>query len=158
MEDQPTQEKKSNKTILIVVIIVVIIGAAAGIYFFTQGDDESTNTNMNTSQVNTTTSASPVNSDSDVSVVDYAIEMDEYSYSPASIQVESGETIQIKLTNTGNMVHDFVIDELNVNSGLLSPGEEKTITITGSDAGSYSFYCSVGRHRQLGMEGVITVQ
>lgn len=143
------------KNVIIIIIIIVVLGLVAWLIF---GNDQEEVNDNTTSQTNTTTSLSPVDSNSNVSVVDYAVEMDEYSYSPADIQVESGETIQVKLTNTGNMVHDFVIDELNVNSGLLSPGEEKTITITGGDAGSYSFYCSVGRHRQLGMEGTLIVK
>lgn len=157
MDNQQT-EQKNNKigiwlgigipAIVVLLIIFVILPA-------TKDDEDAT---TNTGQTNTTTSTSPINSDSNVSVVDYIIEMDEYSYSPALIQIESGETIQVKLTNKGNMLHNFVIDELNVDSGLLSSGKEKTITITGGSAGSYPFYCSVGNHRQLGMEGNFIVK
>ena len=125
------------KNVIIIIIIIVVLGLVAWLIF---GNDQEEVNDNTTSQTNTTTSLSPVDSNGDASVVDYAIEMDEYSYSPAVIQIESGETIQIKLTNKGRMLHDFVIDELDVNSGLLSSGKEKIITITVNSTGSYSFY------------------
>ena len=65
-----------------------------------------------------------------------------------------GQTIKVKLTNNGKVPHDFVIDELDINSGLIAPGDSEIISITsGQLANTYYFYCSVGNHRGLGMFG-----
>lgn len=60
----------------------------------------------------------------------------------------------ITITNNGNSDHDFVIDELGINSGMIGAGESVTVTIN-APAGDYVFYCSVPGHRPAGMEGTL---
>jgi len=62
----------------------------------------------------------------------------------------------ITITNNGAAQHDFVIDELGIQTKMLNPGESETVTIN-APAGSYTYYCAVPGHRQAGMEGTLTV-
>lgn len=83
----------------------------------------------------------------------------EYAYSPSVISVSPSTRVQVEFRNTGEMAHNFVIDELNVNSGMVNPGESKTFefTVPVNGQSEYVFYCSVGNHRAQGMEGRIEV-
>jgi uncharacterized cupredoxin-like copper-binding protein/mono/diheme cytochrome c family protein len=84
-----------------------------------------------------------------VTAIDIAFEEKELS-APADTE------ITITVTNNGASIHDFTIDELNIQTKMLNPGESETITIN-APAGTYTYYCSVPGHRQAGMEGTLNV-
>lgn len=90
--------------------------------------------------------------------LNYTINMKNFEFSSAQITASPGDTVTVNLTNSGG-THDFVIDELNVQSAVINSGEETSVTFTvPSDAtGSYSYYCSIGNHRALGMEGTLVI-
>lgn len=86
------------------------------------------------------------------------VNMGMFYFDPKEITVKAGETLRINLTNTEGQ-HDFVIDELNVQSSLLEQeGQTETITFTPTQPGEYEYYCSVGEHRQMGMVGKLIVE
>jgi len=85
------------------------------------------------------------------------VEAKEFSYSPKLISVKKGEKIKLTLKNMGKMSHDFVVEKMNVTTELAGPGKSVTVEFTMNDVGTYSFYCSVGNHRALGMEGTLEV-
>lgn len=82
----------------------------------------------------------------------------EFSFSPSTITVQSGQPVRLVFTNIGKMPHDFIVDEMNVRTKIIKSGETDAVTFTPTQAGTFSFYCSVGNHRTQGMEGTITVQ
>lgn len=82
----------------------------------------------------------------------------EYSFSPSTISLTLGEETKITFKNSGAMPHNFVSDELNLSTKTIGPGLEDSITVKVEKAGTYTFYCSVGNHRQLGMEGQLLVK
>lgn len=92
---------------------------------------------------------------------EYTIEMSNFEYSVESITASPGETLTINLVNVEGQ-HDFDIDELGVDTEVTSSGDENTVTVeipADAEPGTeYAYYCSVGNHRALGMEGTITVQ
>ncbi|MCA9392482.1 cupredoxin domain-containing protein [candidate division WWE3 bacterium] len=83
----------------------------------------------------------------------------EYAYDPGVIQVNAGETIQIRFENTGTMVHNLVIDDLAISSGNIEPDGSTVfqVKIPVNDKSEYTYYCSQDDHRALGMEGRINV-
>jgi len=88
-----------------------------------------------------------------------ALDMMNFTYSQTELVVPAGEEITLNL-NSEEGFHDFVVDELNVDSPELSGGEMETITFTAGEehiGNTYEFYCSVGNHRQQGMVGTITI-
>lgn len=98
--------------------------------------------------------------DSNMSVVDYAIDLANFSFSPSLIEVEAGQTIKVKLVNTQG-THDFVIDDLGVSTKIIATGSEEVVEIVipaDASGSEYVFYCSIGNHRALGMTGVLRVK
>lgn len=78
-----------------------------------------------------------------------------FFFEPASIRVAPGEEVEILFAENEG-VHTFVIDEIGLNVPI---NEGASVTFTApSDPGTYSFYCSIGNHRALGMEGVLIVK
>ena len=74
------------------------------------------------------------------------------------LQVNVGETIAITLVNDDGRSHDIVIDEFNAATPVFGErGREETILFTADQAGTFFYYCSVGSHRQAGMEGQLIV-
>lgn len=79
----------------------------------------------------------------------------EFFFDPKSISVKKGETFTITFAGvSGN--HTFNIDELDLHAEI-SSGKVLTITAPASP-GRYSYYCNIGPHRTLGMEGVLVVE
>ncbi len=90
---------------------------------------------------------------------DYILNLSNYSFEPNTIITQAGATITVQLTNTQG-THDFVIDELDIQSSTLQTGESKLLTITIPEDGAgkeLPFYCSIGNHRQMGMEGTLII-
>ncbi len=79
-----------------------------------------------------------------------------FSFSVKEMTVSKGANVTVELTNEEG-VHDFVIDELGVTSGMLPTGEPVSITIPTDKPGTYEYYCSVGSHRKMGMVGTLTI-
>lgn len=86
------------------------------------------------------------------------VEGKEFSFSPATLTVKQGETVRVVFKNTGKMPHDFVVDELNVRTKVISGGQQDTVTFTATEKGTFEFYCSVGNHRAQGMVGKLMVE
>ncbi len=78
-----------------------------------------------------------------------------FFFDPATITASPGQSVSV--TFTGNEgVHTFVIDELELKK-TISVGTVVTFTAP-STPGSYAYYCDIGAHRKLGMEGVLVVK
>lgn len=82
----------------------------------------------------------------------------EYSFTPKSINLEAGKPVKIVYKNTGTLPHDLVITELGIRTKVIGQGKEDAITFTPDKSGNFAFFCSVGNHRQLGMEGAVSVK
>lgn len=123
----------------------------------TDDTDANTDGNVNTdTDVNTDTNTG---TDTDVaSVVEIDVSGKSFAFSQDTITVQEGQTVRLTFTSTGGS-HDFVIDEIaGAQTNVLQTGETQTIEFVADTAGSYDFYCSVGSHRSLGMEGTLIVQ
>jgi len=87
-----------------------------------------------------------------------AVDAFEYEFNPSSLTVTKGDRIKITIRNTGTVTHSFVIDEFNVSSGNIGPGESTVVEFTVDKSGTFTYYCSIPGHRELGMEGHIIIQ
>lgn len=80
----------------------------------------------------------------------------DFAFEPATIEVAAGEPIELAL-RVENEEHDFTSDDAGAHIGG-EPGETAVGGFTAPDEpGEYEFWCSVGNHRQLGMEGTLVV-
>lgn len=90
--------------------------------------------------------------------VEIAMEGVNYAFDPDNITVEAGQQVELTLTSTQGM-HDFVVEGTDIATEIIQQGDSGTITFTAPDEpGEYTFYCSVGNHRALGMEGTMIVE
>ena len=109
----------------------------------------------------TTTQASPTpgtTAQPTGEVREITVEGSEYSFSPKSLTVEAGERISLTFKNTGNVPHNFTIDELGVRTRTIAGGQTDVVEFTADKSGTFAFYCSIPGHKQLGMEGDLEVQ
>jgi uncharacterized cupredoxin-like copper-binding protein len=84
--------------------------------------------------------------------VEFAIEL-------PSTELTAG-SYTIEVVNDGDGTHDLVIEDAGgtdvAASEILGPGQSGTVEVV-LQPGEYVFYCSIGNHRQMGMEVAVTV-
>jgi uncharacterized cupredoxin-like copper-binding protein len=85
---------------------------------------------------------------------------DALRFDPATITVKTGQPLQVTFQNSGQILHDFTVQD-----GLAQPvalteesGKSGTATMTFDKPGTYKFFCSQPGHEAAGMLGTITVQ
>ncbi len=96
------------------------------------------------------------NLEEDVRVI--TVDGSEFRFTPNEIKVNKGERVRVVFRNTGQLPHDFVIEGTSLRTRIIGPGETDVIEFTASETKTYTFYCSVGSHRQNGMEGMMAIQ
>lgn len=77
-------------------------------------------------------------------------------FEPKEFSVPADTEVTVSLPNEGVTLHNFSIDELNINVDI-PPGETASTTIN-APAGTYEYYCNVPGHKAAGMLGTLTVQ
>ncbi len=65
-----------------------------------------------------------------------------WKFTPNVIEVKKGENIKLKIKSTTG-THGIAIPDLNVKTGRIGPGEEKTVTFTANKVGSFPFRCNI---------------
>ena len=63
--------------------------------------------------------------------------------------------VTFKVTNKGNLPHDFKI--AGHKTRLISPGQSQALKITFTKAGKFPYLCTVTGHAAAGMKGTLTV-
>ena len=71
-----------------------------------------------------------------------------------TITVKKGDTVQI--TFTGDNEHTLAIDEFDVETFI--ENSPTTVTFVADKVGTFTFYCGVGFHALLGMQGKLIVE
>jgi nitrite reductase (NO-forming) len=78
------------------------------------------------------------------------VTMEDVRFGPDSLELPAGSTVEIELTNDGDQAHNFTIEDLDVSSGTVDPGEVVTVTFSVPD-GTTTFVCTF----HPGMDGEI---
>ncbi|MCR4263992.1 MAG: cupredoxin domain-containing protein [Candidatus Roizmanbacteria bacterium] len=94
-------------------------------------------------------------SEGDVAMLD--VEGGSFYFKPNVIRMKKGQTVKVTF-HAADAMHDFDIDELNLDSKVIKSGETSTFEITPDETGEFEFYCSVGQHRANGMVGTLVVE
>ena len=88
------------------------------------------------------------------------LSLKEFRITPETVTIKAGTSVTFAARNDGRMVHALVIkgNGINLATKDLAFGPATTETITASlAAGTYTFFCPVGAHANLGMRGTLTV-
>lgn len=80
-----------------------------------------------------------------------------FFYTPNEIRVKKGDTVRIVFENAGGY-HNFVLDEFNVTMEPFNGVDTRTVEFVADKSGSFEYYCSVGKHRQMGQKGTLIVE
>ena len=83
-----------------------------------------------------------------------AVQEKEFKILPAAITVAHG-AIAFDVKNVGKIPHDLALQG-GSKTALINGGQSATLTVT-LKPGSYTLYCTVTGHRQLGMVAKLTV-
>lgn len=142
----------STRIAIIVIVIVLIAGAA---YLFTTSNkqpvvDDTTEINQQEEIVDDT----QMEADTDAVVIE--VSGANFTFTPSTMTVKKGQKVKVVFT-ANDMQHDFVIDELDVRSQVVTAGNTTEVEFTPTEAGEFEYYCSVGNHRAQGMVGTLTV-
>lgn len=108
------------------------------------------------------------------------IEMSEWGFSPAELDVRHGESVRLVVRNTGNMPHEFMLmahaamgavdyrlqradwnlleHEAIYERELLLPRDEMEVTVKIMQPGAWMYMCMFPYHMQLGMMGVMATE
>jgi uncharacterized cupredoxin-like copper-binding protein len=84
----------------------------------------------------------------------------DFKFDPSDPSVKSGN-VTFNLKNDGQQPHSLEIEDVNGQDqeleGDVSPGQSGTLSVN-LPPGKYEFYCPVDSHKEMGMEGEITVK
>lgn len=93
----------------------------------------------------------------DASVKEFTVTGSNFAFDPATMTVQKGDKVRVVFKNADGF-HDFRIDELGVATKKIKGGAEEAVEFTADKAGTFEYYCSVGSHRAMGMNGTLIVQ
>jgi uncharacterized cupredoxin-like copper-binding protein len=122
------------------------------------GGDDNNNTSADTSEATQASTSGGAAATGAGGTVD--LTATDFKFDPSDPTVKSGE-VTFNLTNDGQAPHSLEIEDVNGEDqeieGDVSPGQSGTLKVN-LPPGKYEFYCPVGNHKEMGMEGEITVQ
>lgn len=142
-----------------IITIIVLALVAWGAYALLNDDSTPVaETNQEQNDVSQKTSGTNNPADStELATREFAINGTSFSFTPATMEVNQGERVRITFTNTGG-THDLVVEGYDVRTKVLQTGQSETIEFIANEAGTFEYYCSIGNHRQQGMEGTLVVR
>jgi uncharacterized cupredoxin-like copper-binding protein len=135
---------------------LLAIGAAVAVPMVGCGSSSNDNSTSNAgTQASTTGGAAATGAGGTVDLA-----ATDFKFSPADPTVKSGN-VTFDMKNDGQTTHSLEIENVNGAdkklAGEVSPGQSGTLTVD-LKPGKYEFYCPVDNHKQMGMEGEITVK
>ncbi|MBI5563786.1 MAG: cupredoxin domain-containing protein [Chloroflexi bacterium] len=102
--------------------------------------------------------------------------LNEFQFQPAEITVNVGQPVKLVLKNNGTVLHDFVSTDAMVEvmeehgathdmAGMptamhaaVEAGQQSTLEFKATQAGTYTFYCTIAGHKEAGMTGKLIVK
>ena len=140
-------------------LLALIAIAAIPVALTACGSDDSTST----SAASETTSSTAASTDSSTTASSgggqtVKIGESEYKLDPSDATLKAG-SVTLDVTNDGTITHNLQIEGNGVEetTDSLAPGDTGELTVD-LKPGSYEMYCTIDGHKDLGMEGTVTVQ
>ena len=132
--------------------LAVLAFGVAGCGDDDSGDDSAATTPATTPAPQPTTSTPATGGASTVKVGE-----SEYKLTPSSVNAKAGSAT-FEVTNDGKIPHDLEIEGSGVEkkTATIQPGGNAKLTVD-LKPGTYEMYCTIDGHKDLGMEGKVTV-
>jgi uncharacterized cupredoxin-like copper-binding protein len=134
--------------------LLVTLLIALPLAFAACGDDEDTTTAAAGDTATTEETTTPSGGGGEV----VAISETEYKIDPANPTVAAG-SVTFEVANDGSAPHDLEIEGNGVEekTATIQPGDSDQLTVD-LQPGTYTLYCTIDGHEDLGMKGELTVQ
>lgn len=87
----------------------------------------------------------------------FDIDASSFKFSVNEIKVKKGDKVKINLSVKDGL-HDWVLDEFDAKTERGNTGETVSAEFTADKTGTFEYYCSVGKHRAMGMVGKLIVE
>jgi uncharacterized cupredoxin-like copper-binding protein len=140
--------------VLVAIAVAVSFGVAAC------GSDDSSTTSAGAATTSSTESSTESSTTASGGGGGETVDLTEteYKIDPADPTIKAG-SVTFSIKNAGSQAHDVQIEGNGVEetSDTLAPGSSGELTVD-LQPGSYEMYCTIDGHRDLGMEGTVTVQ
>ncbi len=150
--------------VTVIVLVVVVLG---GVLVFGRGKRAeapvAATQTQNSVSVNDTATTGAVNTNNTAAntvtapLKEFTVTGQNFSFSPSLITVKKGDKVKITFNNV-NGFHDFRIDEFGAATSKTQSPATEVVEFTATKTGSFEYYCSVGSHRMMGMEGTLKVE
>lgn len=94
----------------------------------------------------------------------FTIQESSFKFDVSTINVNKGDKVTIIASVPGSTAHDICVDgyfDSNGNTLCTTPvsgGSTSSVSFIADKAGTFAYYCNIDGHRQLGMQGQLTVQ
>ena len=128
------------------------------------GDDSKDNGTKSAAPASSSSSSSSSSSESSPSsgsvVQTVNVTATDFKLNPANPRLSKPGRVEFKVENDGQAPHTIEVEGPGSEQELqpvLDPGQSGTLEVNLDKPGKFEWYCPVGNHRDLGMEGVITV-
>ncbi len=169
MEDNDLTEKTDNpqkqgmKMTIPLVGIVVLVLIAGGYYMMRKNTAQNgmlpeTKVQGVTQQMPEQTSNGTVEETVPENNNEIVIAGSSFKFSPNTFTVSAGQSVKLVFENTEGF-HDLVFETLSIKTKQIQAGQKETLEFKApEEPGEYEFYCSVGNHRAMGMEGKMVVR
>ena len=152
-----------NKNLVITTVVVVSVMVVGGVVFavFKNNPTKPVVSPVAQSPITKPTVVSDPTPTPEVtiasSVKEFTVTASNFKYDVKSMKVKKGDTVKIIFKNSEGF-HDFIIDEFDVATSQIGAEEEDEIEFVADKAGTFEYYCSVGKHRSMGMVGKLVVE
>ena len=81
-------------------------------------------------------------------------------FDPTALSVPASSLVHVTFNNKDLLPvqHNWVVEKVGAQSDTIASGEQSTFDFTApATPGDFAFFCSIGDHRDRGMEGILTV-
>jgi plastocyanin len=89
----------------------------------------------------------------------FTITLDDYTIRPQKVRVPKGERLTVTVRNAGRLGHTFRIRSANhnvMNLTTIPPNGTRSRSFKLA-AGTYTMFCALSNHEELGMSGTLVV-
>ena len=82
-----------------------------------------------------------------------SVSLTEFAISPEMISATTSGGLDI--TNSGNVAHDLAVQDTDVASATIDPGQSAHLDLSSLAPGTYTIYCQIAGHADAGMKAML---
>jgi plastocyanin len=91
---------------------------------------------------------------------EFTVVAEDHRFGPNELRVSAGDRVTVILDNRGQSPHNIAFDlpgDMVTLAENVPAGGSDTLAFVAPTEGTYTFFCPVGNHREMGMVGTLIV-